>query len=60
MALILKLKYAEQLRGRADRLAKASFRGKSWAKYSTWLPIKCLVFYVCMFAVKFISHMDAI
>ena len=28
MALVLHLKYAENLRGRADRLAKVSFRGK--------------------------------
>ncbi len=29
MALVLHLKYAENLRGRADRLAKVSFRGES-------------------------------
>lgn len=28
MALILHLKYAENLKGRADRLAKVAFRGK--------------------------------
>ena len=28
MALVLQLKYAENLRGRADRLAKVTFRGK--------------------------------
>lgn len=43
MALVLHLKYAENLRGKGDRLAKVTFRGKLFKLYHYFIVVLFLI-----------------
>lgn len=56
MALVLHLKYVENLRGRGDRLAKVSFRGKS--SYFCQCLVVRLVRWLVSSCIGLVSFMD--